>query len=80
MVEVDIGLNILSTCPVSVVDQELMLKGEVYIGIRTSTLPPITQVVTVYCWFYQFLLIMLTKMFMNMRVYNIVVMVMRGVM
>ena len=44
-----------------------MLAVEVYIGIITATIPPITQVAVVDCWLYNFLLVLLTKMFMVMR-------------
>ena len=56
-----------------------MLMVEVDIGLRPATLPPITQMDMIDCRVYQFLLVLLMKMFMKMREYNIVVMVMRGV-
>ena len=49
LVEVDIGHKIPSTLPLAIVEQYLMLNGEADIGIRTATLPPITQVTVVYC-------------------------------
>ena len=42
MVDVDIGLNIPATIPPTIMDQDLMLTGEVNIGIRPSTFLPIT--------------------------------------
>ena len=60
-VEVGIGLNIPATLPVRIVDQESMLTGEVDIGLRPSTLSPITQMAVVYFVFHQFLLFLLAK-------------------
>ena len=60
-VEVGIGLNIPATLPVRIVDQESMLTGEVDIGLRPSTLSPITQVAVVDFGVYQFLLFLLKK-------------------
>ena len=37
MVEVDLGLKRLSTLPLKIVEQELMLRGEVDIGLRPDT-------------------------------------------
>ena len=42
MEEVDIGLNIPDKLPLAIMDQELMLTGEVDIGMRTATIPPVT--------------------------------------
>ena len=42
MVEVSIGLKRPSTIPLSIVDQELILTGEVDIGLTPATIPPIT--------------------------------------
>ena len=62
-----IGLKRPSTIPLEIVEQELILKGEAYIGLRPATLPPITQVAMVDFWFSLFLLVLLTKMFMVIR-------------
>ena len=44
MVGVEIDLEIPATIPLAILDKAFMVKGEVDIGIRTSTLTPITQV------------------------------------
>ena len=44
MVEADIGLLRSATLPLAIVDRELMLMGDVNIGLRTATLTPINQV------------------------------------
>ena len=44
MVEVDIGLKRPATIPLAIVDQELMLIGEMDLGIIPENIPPITQV------------------------------------
>ena len=49
ILEVEIGLNIPATLPLAIVEQNLMLKGEVDIGLRQANLPTITQVAMVYC-------------------------------
>ena len=66
MGEVYIGLKRPATLPPVIVEQELMLIGDVDIGLRTVTLPPITKVDVVDCWFYQFLLVLFMEMCMNM--------------
>ena len=60
-VEFGIGLNMPATLPVRIVDQESMLTGEVGIGLRPSTLSPITQMAVVDFGFHQFLLFLLAK-------------------
>ena len=77
--EGDICLKITAIITLKIVDQELMLTGEVNIGLIPATLPPITQVAMVDCWVYRFLLVLLMKILMKIRGYNTVVMVMRGV-
>ena len=57
IVEVDIGLKIPDTIPIVIVDQDLIFMGEVDIGLRTDTLPSITQVVVADCWVSHFLLV-----------------------
>ena len=61
MVEVDICIKIPASLPLAIVGQELMLTGGVYIGLRLSTINPITQVAVIDCRFYQFILVLLTK-------------------
>ena len=43
MVEVELGINIPSTLPLSILEKDLMFNREVYICLRTATLPPMTQ-------------------------------------
>ena len=49
LVEVNIDHKIPDTLPLAIGEQELMLKGEVYIGLRPATIPPITNVNVVDC-------------------------------
>ena len=42
LVEVDLGHKRPVNLPLAIVEQELMLKGEIYIGIRPDNLLPIT--------------------------------------
>ena len=49
MVEVELGLNRPTTLPFTIVDKDLMLKGEVDIGLIPDTLPTTTQLAVVYC-------------------------------
>ena len=48
MVEVDIGFKRTSTIPLAIMEKMLMLPGDVDIGLRQATLPPITHVTKVY--------------------------------
>ena len=65
--EVDIGLKRPATICLTIVDQVLMLTGEVDIGLRLGILTPITQLGVVECRVSHFLLVLLTKIFMVMR-------------
>ena len=56
-----------------------MLTGGVDIGPRPANISHRTQMDVLYCCIYQFLIVQLTKMFMNMIEYDIVVMAMQGV-
>ena len=67
MVEVDIYLKRPTTLPLAIMEQELMLVVEMDIGHIPATIPPITQVSVVYFWVSHFILVLLTKMVMNMR-------------
>ena len=49
MIEVDLGHKRPDTLPLEIGEQELMLKGEVDIGIRPATITPITKVKVIYC-------------------------------
>ena len=61
MLDVDIGIKVIVTLPLSIMDQELVFMVEVDIGLILATLPPITQVDVVYCWFSRFILVLLMK-------------------
>ena len=52
-----------------------MVIGEVDIGFRPSTLPPITQLTMVYCCVYLLLIVVFTKFFMVIKVVIVVVMI-----
>ena len=43
MVELELGLKRPVTLPLTIVDQELMLKRDMDIGLRTATLPHASQ-------------------------------------
>ena len=49
VVEVELGLKRPATITIAIVEQELMIPGEVYIGLRPTTINPTTQVAMVYC-------------------------------
>ena len=49
MIDMDLGFNRPTTIPLAIVDQDLLLTGEVYIGLRTDTLTPKTQVTVLDC-------------------------------
>ena len=63
MVEVVIFIKIPDTITLKIVDQELILTGEVNIGLIPTTITCTTQVVVVDCWVSQFILVLLTNMF-----------------
>ena len=63
VVDVDICLKILATLPCAILYKHLMLTVEVNIGLRPATISHITQLDVVDCWFYQFLLLLLIKIF-----------------
>ena len=67
MVEVDISLNILATLTIAIMDQYLMLMGEMDIGLIQATISPITQVAVVNCWVSNFILVLLKTMSTKMR-------------
>ena len=64
--KVDLGFMIPATTSLSVVEQVLMVMREVDIGLRPSTLPPITQVGMVDFWVDLFILVLFMKLFMVM--------------
>ena len=49
LIEVDIGQNIPATLTLSIREQELILKGEVDIGLKPATITHTTKVNMVYC-------------------------------
>ena len=63
----ELGLNIPATIPLAILDKWLVFTGEVDIGLRLATIPPITQVGVVDCLVNHFLLVILKKMSMLMR-------------
>ena len=48
MVDADLGNKRPSTITIEIWEQEFMLKGEVYIGLIPTTIPPITKENVVY--------------------------------
>ena len=50
MVEVELVLNIPTTYPLTITEQDLVLKGEVYIGLRPVNCPRSSKEVVVYFW------------------------------
>ena len=67
MEEVYLGLKIPSTLLLTILEKFFMVMEEVDIGIRTATLPPITQVDVVYCWVYLLFIDVFSKVFMVMK-------------
>ena len=57
MVEVDLGLKRPSTINIAIMDQELVLRGEVKIGLTPANYPPITQVAILGYLVYQLLMV-----------------------
>ena len=49
MTDIYSGLKIPDTLPFSIVDKVLIVIGELDIGLRPATLPPITQATMVDC-------------------------------
>ena len=67
MTDIYSGLKIPDTLPFSIVDKVLIVIGELDIGLRPATLPPVTQVTVVYCWASRFILVLLINFFIKMR-------------
>ena len=67
MVKVDLGLKRPSTIPLEIMEQKLMLTEEVDIVLRPETFHPLTHVTVIDFGVHQFLLVLLTKIFMVMR-------------
>ena len=61
------GLYRPDTLPFAIMEQELMVTGEVNICLIPATIPNITEVSMVYCLFNQYLLFLSTKKFMVTR-------------
>ena len=66
MEDVDLGIKRLDTLIFVIVDKMLMVMVEVRIGLRPSTLPPITQFTMLDCCVDLFLIVVL-KMFLVMK-------------
>ena len=49
LVEVDLGHKIPATLPLKIGEQDLMLKGELNIGLIQATIPPINKMTVVDC-------------------------------
>ena len=64
MVEVDIDIKRPANLTLIIVEQGLMLMGEVDIVMTPDNITTITQVPVVASWVYHFLLVQCTKMFM----------------
>ena len=67
MADMDLGLKRPSNFPIATLDKLLVVIGEVDIGPRPATIPPITQVTIVDCWIYLLLIVMLIILFMKMK-------------
>ena len=79
MLGVDLCINILDTIIITIVEQELILTGDMDIGIISYNPNSITKVDVADFLFYQFLIVLLMIMFMKTRDYNILFMKIRGV-
>ena len=58
MIELELGLNRKATLPIAIFEQYFILKGDVYLGLRTASLPCAYQEVGVDCQVYYFLLVL----------------------
>ena len=67
MTDIYSGLKIPDTLPFAIVDKVLIVIGELDIGLRPATLPPITQVTMVDCCDYLLILILFMKVFITMK-------------
>ena len=67
MVDVYLGLKIPNIINITIVEQDLMLMGDMDIGIILDTIPTINQVDVVYFRVYHFLFVLLMKIFMVKR-------------
>ena len=65
--EMDLVLKIPATFPLAIVEKLLMVIGEVDIGLRPETPPPVTQATMVDCCVYMLLLVMFIKVFMPIK-------------
>ena len=67
MTDMDLGLNIPDTFPLETLEKLLVVIGELDIGPRLATPPPITQLTVVYCCVYLVLIVMLMIVFMKIK-------------
>ena len=67
MVDVDLGIKILATIILAIWEKLLMVMGEVDIGTRPDTLPPITQMIMVYCCIYLLIIVVTMIVFINIQ-------------
>ena len=74
MVDLDIRLKIPDTLPLEILEKLLMVVGEVDIGLRPATPPPINQLIMVDYFVYLLLLVMFMKFFMKIKAVILVVM------
>ena len=65
--EVDIGLKRPATFPLTKLDKLLVVIGEVNMGTRPATLPPINQATMVDCCVYLVLLVILMIVFIKTK-------------
>ena len=79
VLEVQLGIKRPAIIPITILEQELVLTIEVDIGIIPATLPPIDQVAVANVLVDKFLLVLLAKLFIVMRYYDIAAMAPRGV-
>ena len=70
----DLGLKRPGTLLFTVTDKVFMVMGDLEIGLRPSTLPPIIPVDVVCCRIYLLIFIMLKTLFMVMKAVIVVVM------
>ena len=74
MEDMDLYLKIPASLHFKIMDKVLIVIGEVDIGLRPATPPPINQVIMVDYFVYLLLLVMFMKFFMKMKAVILVVM------
>ena len=63
----DLGLKRSATFPLAIWDKLLVVMVEVDIGLIPATLPPITQVIMVYCCVYLVIIAICMMVFIKMK-------------